>query len=312
VSDGGAGREFDSARASSRRAVLGAMGAALSACAWPAAAASGAAMLEPNAARLSAEFGRIEREVGGRLGVAVLAPDGAWGGGLRADEAFPMCSVFKLLLAAQVLARAERGDERLDRVIRYGRADLVPYSPVAERHVDDGLDVLALCEAAVTLSDNGAANLLLAASGGPAALTQFVRALGDPVTRLDRIEPALNEATPGDPRDTSSPRAMARTIRTLLYGEMLGRESRARLEAWLRGNRTGGERLHAGLAPGWQAGEKTGSGERGTTNDAGVLWTPTGEPWTVVAFLTECEAPPQRRNAALARVAAAVTSRPLA
>jgi beta-lactamase class A len=294
-----------------RRAVLQALAGAASAAALPAAAGSGA-VIEPRVAKLAAEFERIERDVGGRLGVAVLAPDGAWVGGRRADEPFPMCSVFKLLLAAQVLARVDRGEERLERVVRYGRDALVTYSPVAERHVDTGLSVAALCEATVTLSDNAAANLLLAASGGPPALTRFVRDLGDPVTRLDRIEPALNEALPGDPRDTTQPRAMVRTIRRLLQDEVLGAQSRSQLERWLRDNRTGDARLRAGLPAGWQAGEKTGSGERGTTNDAGVLWAPDGRPWTVAAFLTECEAAPAQRNAALARVAAAVVAAVLA
>jgi beta-lactamase class A len=219
-----------------------------------------------------------------------------------------MCSTFKLLLAAHVLDRAARGEERLDRVLPYGKADLVPWSPVTERHAGRGLGIEALCAATTTLSDNTAANLLLAASGGPAALTAFVRRLGDDVTRLDRIEPALNEARPGDPRDTTAPRAMATTVHRLLLADALPPESRARLVQWLRDNGTGDARLRAGLPPAWTAGEKTGSGEQGTTNDVGVLWDPQGTAWVVAAYLTECAAASAAREAALASVARIVAS----
>jgi beta-lactamase class A len=259
-------------------------------------------------ARATAAFGEIERRVGGRLGIAVLRADGAYVAGHRADERFPMCSTFKLLLAAHVLDRAARGEERLDREVHYDAADLVTWSPVTERHVGRGLSIEALCAATMTTSDNTAANLLLAASGGPAGLTQFARRLGDDVTRLDRIEPALNEARPGDPRDTTTPQAMASTVHRLVLADALPPESRARLVQWLRDNRTGDARLRAGLPRGWAAGEKTGSGERGTTNDVGVLWDPQGMPWIVAAYLTECAAAPAARDAALASVARAVSA----
>lgn len=280
-----------------RDAVLGVVALAL---------APAAARAVPEA-RLAAEFAQIERRVGGRLGVTVLR-DGRFGGGHRPDERFPMCSTFKLLLAAHVLARVDREAESLARAVRYTSADLVTYSPVTERHVAKGsMSVAALCDATVTTSDNTAANLLLAASGGPRGLTEYVRTLGDSVTRLDRVEPDLNEATPGDPRDTTSPRAFAHSVHALVLGDALSPASRARLTGWLRDNRTGDERLRAGLAPGWTAGEKTGSCQRGSTNDAGVLWAPDGTPWIVAAYLTECGAPPAARNAALADVARAIT-----
>jgi beta-lactamase class A len=261
------------------------------------------------AADLDRALAAIERDVGGRLGVAVLARDGRRVGGHREAERFPMCSTFKLLLAAHVLAHVQAGRERLDREVPIARTDLVTYSPVVETQVDRGtMRVDALCEAAVTRSDNAAANVLLRETGGPAGLTRFVRTLDDGVTRLDRIEPALNEAAPGDPRDTTSPAAMAATLRALLFGGALRDGPRATLETWLRGNLTGDTRLRAGLAPGWLAGEKTGSGERGSTNDVGVLWAPDGTPWIVAAFLTDCSAVRESREAALARVAQAVVA----
>jgi beta-lactamase class A len=267
------------------------------------------ARLELKSPTLSEDFAVIERTVGGRLGVAVVDPTRGPSFGHREDERFPLCSTFKLLLAAHVLARVDAGLERLDREVRYSAGDLVTYSPTTGPNAARGaMRIDALCEAAMVQSDNTAANLLLRETGGPAAVTRFVRTLGDEATRLDRIEPALNEARPGDPRDTTTPAAMAGSIRALLFRSALSGSSRAALEAWLRANLTGGARLRAGLAPGWQAGEKTGTGERGTTNDVGLLWTPRGMPLIVTAYLTDCDAPAAAREAAIAGVARAIVS----
>jgi beta-lactamase class A len=224
--------------------------------------------------------------------------------GHRAAERFPMCSTFKLLLAAQVLARADAGQERLDRRIRFAASDLVAYSPSTQPRAGDsaGMSVAELCEAAVTLSDNTAANLLLASAGGPLQWTAYARSLGDGVTRLDRVEPALNEATPGDPRDTTTPDAMLGNLRRLLAGDALSADARARLTGWLVANRTGARRLRAGLPPGWRAGEKTGSGEHGSSNDAGLFWPPGRAPVLVAAYLTESALPADGRDAVLAEV----------
>jgi beta-lactamase class A len=166
-----------------------------------------------DAEALASAFARIEKESGGRLGVAVLGTQTGMQAGHRADERFPMCSTFKLLAAAAILRNVDAGAEHLQRRVRFDAKDLVTYSPVIERHIADGMTLAELCDTAVTLSDNTAGNLLLAAFGGPAGLTAFARLLGDAVTRLDRIEPELNEARPGDPRDTTSPAAMTATRR---------------------------------------------------------------------------------------------------
>lgn len=257
---------------------------------------------------LPAAFGRIEAARGGRLGVAVLDTGSGRRAGHRQEERFPMASTFKFLASAAVLARADAGRERLDRRIAYGRQDLVPYSPVTERHVGAGMTVAELCEAAMVTSDNTAANLLLAALGGPPALTAWLRGIGDQATRLDRTEPDLNEARPGDPRDTTTPAAMGSDIRALVLGDVLASGSRARLEQWLRGNRTGDARLRAGLPAGWTAGEKTGSGRFNSANDIGLLWPPGGAaPVVVAAYLTQGPSDPKQRDAALADVARAVS-----
>ena len=250
----------------------------------------------------------IEARTGGRLGVAVLDTASGELTGRRLDERFPLCSTFKVLAAAALLARVDGGQESLDRRIVFGREALVPYSPVTESRVGgSGMSLAELCEAAVTRSDNTAGNLLLQTLGGPAGLTALLRSLGDGVTRLDRTEPTLNEAAPGDPRDTTSPAAMVRTLSKLTLGSALSQPSRERLTGWLIDNRTGGARLRAGLPPGWRIGEKTGTGENGTTNDAGLLWPPEGAAQVVAVYLTASDRPLAEREAALAAVARVVT-----
>lgn len=278
-------------------------GALWGAMPWRAAAAEG------RQAALEARLRAIEAESGGRLGVAVReAAPGGLRAGHRAAERFPLTSTFKLLAAAAVLRRVDAGQERLDRVLRFSSADLVTYSPVTKPQADGpGMTLEALCAATVTLSDNTAGNLVLGTLGGPAGLTAFARDLGDPVTRLDRWETALNEATPGDPRDTTSPEAMLGLIGALTLGEALSAASRERLMGWLLGNRTGDRRLRAGLPAGWRAAEKTGSGGRNTANDVGLLLPPGGRaPILVTVYLTGATVPAEGRDAAIAAVAEAV------
>ncbi len=276
-------------------------------------AARGAGAVEDRFAALPAAFAEIEAASGGRLGVAVLDTASGATAGHRAAERFPLTSTFKLLAAAAVLARVDAGQDRLDRRIHFGPADLVTYSPLTEPHAGkDGMTLEALCEAAMILSDNTAGNLLLGSLGGPAGLTAFARSLGDAETRLDRSEPTLNEATPGDPRDTTTPAGMLASLRALTLGTALAPASRALLLGWLRDNRTGDARLRAGLPAGWRAGEKTGSGEHGTTNDVGLFWPPGeiagGAPVLVAGYLTGTAAPAGQRNATLAAVARVVAA----
>jgi beta-lactamase class A len=163
-----------------------------------------------------------------------------------------------------------------------------------------------ICEAAMTLSDNTAGNLILTSLGGPQGITQFARSLGDTMTRLDRTETALNEAIPGDPRDTTTPNAMLDNVQKLVLGDVLSPPSKEQLTKWLLGNKTGDTRLRAHLPPGWRVGDKTGSGERGTTNDVGVIWPAQGAPILVAIYLTETTAHPNARNGTLAAVGAAI------
>lgn len=245
----------------------------------------------------------LEDGVGGRLGVSLVDTASGRQWGYRADERFPMCSTFKFLAAAAVLHRVDQGHEQLSRRIVYGKQELVPYSPTTGQHVGGaGLELARLCEAAMTLSDNTAANLMLASMGGPAGLTAFIRTLGDPHTRLDRNEPTLNEAVPGDPRDTTTPQAMTADLRALVLGNALTPASRDQLTQWLIANQTGDKRVRAGLPSGWKVGDKTGTGRLGTSNDVGVIWTAQGTPLLFAVYLTENRADDAQRDAVHAAI----------
>ena len=227
----------------------------------------------------------MESATGARIGVAAI--DTGTGNAIfwREGERFNLCSTFKLPLAAAVLARADAGREDLARVVSYSRADLLDVSPQTSVHVATGMTVGALCEAAIRYSDNTAANLLLASVGGPQGLTQWLRGLGDRVTRIDRIEPALN--VPEGDKDTTTPAAALGTLKTLLLGDGLSDASRARLLGWLQANTTGDAMLRAGLPSGWTVGDKTGrwTGQgAGATNDIAIITPPGRKPILVAAF----------------------------
>ena len=231
------------------------------------------------------ELAAYERETGGRIGLyaenvttgAVIA----W----RADERFVMCSTFKASLAAFVLARVDRDEDRLDSPIAYGADDLMDYAPVAKQNLTKcALSVAEMCAATVELSDNTCANLLLARVGGTPALTAFWRSTGDGITRLDHNEPMLNRAAPGDPHDTTTPAAMAGTLRRLVLGTVLSPESRERLTGWMLGCTTGANRLRAGLPKDWRIGDKTGNNGKDASGDIAVIWPRPDAPIVVCAY----------------------------
>ena len=245
---------------------------------------AGCAMAAPRDKSFAREIARIEKESGGRLGVAAFDTGRKVQLSYRGNERFPMCSTFKVLAASSILAR-EPG--LLSTRIRYAKTDLVAYSPVTEKHVADGMTNAQLCAAAIQYSDNTAANLLLRQIGGPAGLTAYVRSLGDDVFRLDRWETELNSAIPGDVRDTTSPVTMMRTLQKLALGDGLAPEPRRMLVDWMVGNTTGDTRIRAGVPAGWKVADKTGSGSYGTTNSIGVVWPPNGAPIVVVLYYTQ-------------------------
>ena len=230
--------------------------------------------------------------------------------GHRADERFALCSTFKLLMAAAVLHRVDRGDEKLARMVSYGASDLLHHSPVTAAHVRDGaLAVGSLLEAVVTQSDNGAANLLLATLGGPPGVTRYAREIGDFVTRLDRREPALNDVPPGDMRDTTTPAAMLEDLRNLFLTPVLSAPSRAKLLGWAKACATGLNRLRAGFPSRWVVGDKTGTGFKTETNDIAIAWPPGRAPIIVTAYYTGATVDAAARDAVLADVARIVAKR---
>jgi beta-lactamase class A len=251
---------------------------------------------------LPAALAALEKTNAGRLGVAVLDSGSGERAAYRTGERFAMCSTFKMLLAAAVLKRVDSGKEQLDRMLAIPAKPLVGNSPLTEEHAGGEMTVTALCHAVLTRSDNTAANLLLETIGGPGGITRFAGSIGDRVTRLDRTETSLNEARPGDPRDTTSPDAMVGNLRTLLLGKVLAPGSREQLTQWMIANETGKVRIRAKLPPDWRAGDKTGSNLENTANDIAILWPPHGAPVLVAAYLTECAGPEDKRSAVLAEV----------
>jgi beta-lactamase class A len=254
---------------------------------------------QPGAARIA----EIERDLQGRLGVAILDTANGRRIDYHATDRFPMCSTFKFLLSGAVLQRVDKQQEQLDRKIVYGSADLLEWAPVTKQHVQEGnMTVDALCAAAVEYSDNTAANLLLQTIDGPNGLTEFVRSLSDPVTRLDRNEPTLNTAIQGDQRDTATPVAILNDLKLLVLGETLSAAGRQRLEGWLVKNTAGDKRLRAGLPSSWQVGDKTGTGENGARGDVAIARPPKRAPILIVVYTVESHAPDDKINAAFAAI----------
>jgi beta-lactamase class A len=244
----------------------------------------------------------LERKSGGRLGVSILNTGTGARLDHRQDERFAMCSTFKLLAVSLLLTRVDKGQDDLDRRVHFTKENLISYSPVTEKFTADGMTLAELCGAALTMSDNTAANLILASIGGPPAVTAYARSIGDNLTRLDRNEPSLNEAAPNDPRDTTTPSAMLNNLHATVLGNVLSPDSRLRLVAWLVACQTGAKRLRAGFPPDWKAGDKTGSGNNGVANDIAVIWPPGRAPLIVTAYFAESQIGDDQRDSVLAEV----------
>ena len=258
----------------SRRAMLG--GGALLFPELPSRAAT------PRRDRAGDRLNALERRTGARIGLAAMDTGSGRGIFYREAERFLMCSTWKFPLVAAVLARVDTGKESLSRLVRFTKADMVSYAPVTSQHAGSGMTVAALCEAAITVSDNVAANLLLAVAGGFPGFNQFIRSLRDRTTRLDRDEPMVNR--PDGDKDTTTPVAMLGDMKTILLGNMLSAASRQTLMGWLAANTTGGTMLRAGLPQGWAVGDKTGHGDT-ATNDLAIATPPGRKPVLIAAFI---------------------------
>lgn len=245
----------------------------------------------------------VEQRLDARMGVALYdsATGETWG--YQGDNRFPMTSTFKTLACATLLAKADSGAADLDQRVTFGKDDLVTYSPVTEtRTGEPGMTLEELCEATMATSDNSAANFVLDALGGPDGVTAFARGLGDTITRLDRTETTLNEATPDDPRDTTTPNAMVNNLRKLVLSDTLSDSSRETLISWLRGNRVSDNLLRAAVPQGWKIGDRSGAGGYGSRSITAVLWPPNRKPLVLAIYITETGATFDERNSAIADI----------
>ncbi|MHC1559346.1 class A beta-lactamase [Actinomycetospora sp. C-140] len=267
-----------------RRAVL--LGGVAAVAAGCAARPAPAPVPPPDATTLLAD---LERQSGRRIGLVALDTGTGRAVRHRAGERVLMCSTAKVLVVGAVLRRRLDDPGLLDRTIRYTPADLLEYAPTTSRFVATGMTVAALCEAAIVVSDNTAVNLLTGLLGGPAASTAFVRSLGDTVTRLDRLEPELNEAATGDERDTSTPDAVAADVRALVLGDGLDPAGGDLLTGWMVATVTGTQQIRAGLPGGWRAGDKTGSGAQGESHDVAVVWPWDRAPLVIAVYTTPAD-----------------------
>jgi len=253
-----------------------------------------------------ARFAALEKEKGGRIGVAAIDTNTGQRIAWRANERFLMCSTFKLLLVSATLKRIEQRLEQPHRHITYTQADLLGWAPVTKLHVAEGMDVIDLCAAAIDHSDNTAANLLYVPLGGPEALQRFAHTtLRDATTRIDRNEPALNY--PDGDKDTTTPAAMLADMHTILLGNVLSPTSRKQITGWMISNTTGDKQIRLGLPAGWTVGDKSGNGS-GAHNDLGIAIPPGRKPILISAYTFGCgtEEDEQGTTAAIARIVADV------
>ncbi|WP_280270348.1 class A beta-lactamase [Nocardia wallacei] len=251
-------------------------------------------------------FAGLERKYDARLGVYALATGTAVALAYHADDRFAFCSTFKMPAVAAVLE--QRALSYLDTVVRYKRADVNSISPITQDHIETGMTVRELCDAAIRYSDGTAGNLLMRDIGGPAQLTGYLRSLGDTVGRMDQYEPELNSDPPGDPRDTTTPRAIAGVYQQIVLRNALPPEKQALVREWLQRSTTGANTIRAGVPGDWTVANKTGHGDYGRANDIAVVWPPASAP-LVLAVMTDRAgfdaAPPYAMIAEVAKYVAA-------
>ncbi|MFJ7980598.1 class A beta-lactamase [Lysinibacillus xylanilyticus] len=229
------------------------------------------------------KFEQLEKKYDARLGVYAIDTGTKKTVEFREDERFAYTSTFKALAAGAVLQ--QNSIEELNKIVTYTSDDLVTYSPITEKYVDTGMTLKDISEAAIRYSDNTAGNLLFKELGGPEGFETSLKKLGDQVTNAERIETGLNEAVPGETRDTSTPKALANDLQAYALGEVLTHEKQTMLVDWLKRNTTGDNLIRAGVPKGWEVGDKTGGGGYGTRNDIAIVWPPNREP-IVIAILS--------------------------
>lgn len=262
-----------------------------------------ASAAEPPKIDVEARLAEIQKNSKGRLGVTIVDTQTGERYGHRWNERFPLCSTFKLLAATYVLDRGDHDEDNIDRKIKFTADDIIDNSPITKERVGgDGMTLRELAKAAVTHSDNTAANLVLDNVGGPKALTAYLRSLGDAATRVDRKEPDLNDVPAGDPRDGTVPRVISSTVHRILLGNVLTNELRDQLTEWMKASETGKDRIQAGLREGWTGAGKTGTCAHGSTNELAIIYPPNRDPIIAAVYLTDSDASLEERNKVLAEV----------
>lgn len=240
-----------------------------------------------NPPSIHARLHTLESRFGGRIGVSAINTSSNAILDFHAERRFPLCSTFKVLAAAAILSRTLENPGLLQQHLHYEPNELVEYSPITQQHLNGGMTVAEICAAAMQYSDNTAGNLMLKVLGGPESVTVFARSINDQESYLDRWEPELNLWRPGELRDTTTPRAMAKNLKKLLVGETLPSEQQEQLREWLCGNTTGSTRIKAGLPSDWVVGDKTGSGPYGAAHDVAIVWPPGSKPILAAIYTTQ-------------------------
>ncbi|GAA4528847.1 class A beta-lactamase [Amycolatopsis samaneae] len=261
----------------------------LAACATPEAAPAhtpAPSAQQAATAQQNTDFAQLERTFDARLGVYAVDTGTGREVGYHAEDRFAYASTHKVFSAGALLQKTPV--EGLDRRVSYGQGDLVPNSPITKKNLGTAptatITLRAAMDASLRYSDNTADNLVFREIGGPAGMAAALRGVGDTVSHPDRIEPDLNEATPGDIRDTTTPRAFANSLRAFALGDALPADRRAVLTDTMRANTTGDALIRAGVPAGWQVADKTGGANYGTRNDIAVIWPPQRAPIVLVVL----------------------------
>lgn len=252
------------------------------------------------------QFAQLETAKNGRLGISAINTANKQTIHYRANERFPFCSTSKFMVVSAILKQSEIKPQLLQERIKYKNEDIVSYSPITEKHLNDGMTIAELCAAAINHSDSTAMNLLIKKLGGPNAINDFAHSIGDHVFTLNRLEPELNTAIPGDIRDTTSPLAMQKSLYQLGLGNLLSTSQKTMLQSWLKSNTTGDKRIRAALPKSWIVGDKTGSGDYGTTNDIAIIWPPKCAPIVMALYFTQKEKDAKPKDAVITSAAQSI------
>ena len=243
-----------------------------------------------------------EHQIGARIGVAVydVVANKLWS--YNGNTRFPLMSTFKTLACAKLLADVEQGLQSFDTSTVITTSSLIEWSPITKKIIGEKMSLEQACSATMIMSDNTAANIVLTGIKGPKSLTHFMRSIGDDVTRLDRIEPDLNEAIDGDKRDTTTPNAMVTSLHTLLFGDVLSQASKIQLKQWMIDNRITGSLLRSALPKGWSIADRSGAGGFGSRGITAVVWSDKRTPLIISIYLTQTDASFAQRNKAIADI----------